>query len=136
MQSHYSNHDFSQLANYRNGSSTYRGDKYIFPGKNAEKDPRRTNASKSWQGTIDYPQSIGRNKCPSTKNYITLRTLQGRSRPLESVQDFLIKLDMKQCMHLLEISIFSLNLVIVRPSKIMNRADKNLKNQKFENFFK
>ena len=32
---------------------------------------------------------------------------------LESVQDFLIKLDMKPCMHLVEISIFSLNLVIV-----------------------
>ena len=44
---------------------------------------------------------------------------------LESVQDFLIKLDMKPCMHLVEISIFSLNLVIVRPTKIMNRADKN-----------
>ena len=45
---------------------------------------------------------------------------------LESVQDFLIKLDMKPCMHLVEISIFSLNLVIIRLTKIMNRADKNL----------
>ena len=44
---------------------------------------------------------------------------------LESVQNFLIKLDMKSCMHLVEISIFSLNLVIVRLTKIMNRADKN-----------
>ena len=44
---------------------------------------------------------------------------------IESVQDFLIKLDMKPCMHLVEISIFSLNLVIVRLTKIMNRADKN-----------
>ena len=44
---------------------------------------------------------------------------------LESVQDFLIKLDMKPCMHLVEIGIFSLNLVIVRLTKIMNRADKN-----------
>ena len=44
---------------------------------------------------------------------------------LESVQDFLIKFDMKPCMHLVEISIFSLNLVIVRLTKIMNRADKN-----------
>ena len=44
---------------------------------------------------------------------------------LESVQDFLIKLDMKPCMDLVEISIFSLNLVIVRLTKIMNRADKN-----------
>ena len=44
---------------------------------------------------------------------------------LESVQDFLIKLDIKPPMHLLEISTFSLNNVIVRLTKIMNRADKN-----------
>ena len=44
---------------------------------------------------------------------------------VESVQDFLIKLDMKPFMHLVEISTFSLNLVIARPTKIMNRADKN-----------
>ena len=63
---------------------------------------------------------------------------------LESVQDFLIKLDMKPCMHLVEISTFSLNLVIARATKIMNRADKNwtqfqkikyLKNQKFQKHF-
>ena len=44
---------------------------------------------------------------------------------LESVQDFLIKLDIKPLMHLLKISTFSLNNVIVRLTKIMNRADKN-----------
>ena len=63
---------------------------------------------------------------------------------VESVQDFLIKLDMKPCMHLVEISIFSLNLVIVRLTKIMNRADKNwaqfqkikyLENQNFQKHF-
>ena len=43
---------------------------------------------------------------------------------LETVQDFLIKLDIKPLMHLLEISTFSLNNVIVRLTKIMNRADK------------
>ena len=47
------------------------------------------------------------------------------STTLESDQDFLIKLDMKPCMHLVEISIFSPNLVIIRPTKSMNRADKN-----------
>ena len=46
---------------------------------------------------------------------------QDRVRPR-----FLIKLDMKPRMHLVEISNFSLNLVIVRLIKIMNRADKNL----------
>ena len=44
---------------------------------------------------------------------------------IESVQDFLIKLDIKLRMHLLEISTFSLNNVIVRLTKIMNRANKN-----------
>ena len=45
---------------------------------------------------------------------------------LESVQDFLIKLDMKPCIHLVEISICSLYLIIVRLTKIMNGADKIL----------
>ena len=38
---------------------------------------------------------------------------------LENVQDFLIKLGIKPGMHTLETSIFSLNHVIVRPTKIM-----------------
>ena len=49
---------------------------------------------------------------------------------------------MKQCMYLVDISIFSLNNATVRPTKIMNRADKNwahfeyyLKNQNFQNTF-
>ena len=44
---------------------------------------------------------------------------------LESFQDFLIELDIKPRMNLMEISIFSLNNVILRLTKIMNRADKN-----------
>ena len=44
---------------------------------------------------------------------------------LESVQDFLIKLGIEPLMHLLEISTFSLNIVIVRLTQIRNRADKN-----------
>ena len=43
---------------------------------------------------------------------------------LDTVQDFLIKLGIKPRMHLFEIGIFSLHHVIVRPTKIMNRADK------------
>ena len=38
---------------------------------------------------------------------------------LESVQDVVIELDIKPCMHLVEIGIFSLNLVIVRLIKII-----------------
>ena len=46
---------------------------------------------------------------------------------LESVQKFLIKLGMKPCMHLVEISIFSLNHVIVRLTKIMNNLLEHLR---------
>ena len=67
-------------------------------------------------------------------NYITSKTIimhfmkiciSEDTSEIESVQDFLIKLDIKPPMHLLEISTFSLNNVIVRLTKIMNRADKN-----------
>ena len=44
---------------------------------------------------------------------------------IDTVQDFLIKLGIKAHMHLLEIDIFSLYHVIIRPTKVMNRADKN-----------
>jgi hypothetical protein len=44
---------------------------------------------------------------------------------LESVQAFLIKLDMKPCLHLLEISNFSLNHVIIRRIKIKNNILKH-----------
>ena len=43
-----------------------------------------------------------------------------KTAPVESVEDFLIKLDMKPCMHIVETSIFSLKHVIVRLTKIMN----------------
>ena len=46
--------------------------------------------------------------------------------PQEERLDFLIKLGIKPLMHLLEIGIFSEYHVIVRPTKIMNRADKKL----------
>ena len=54
------------------------------------------------------------------KTYLPMYT-----QALDTVQDFLIKLGIKPHMHLWEISILSLNNVIVRPTKIMNRADKN-----------
>ena len=44
---------------------------------------------------------------------------------VDTVQDFLIKLGIKPRMHVWEISILSLNNVIVRPTKILNSADKN-----------
>ena len=44
---------------------------------------------------------------------------------LDTIQDFLINLGIKPRMHLREISICSINNVIIRLTKIMNRADKN-----------
>ena len=41
---------------------------------------------------------------------------------LESFQDFLIELDMKPRLHLVEMSIFSLNHVIVKPTKLIKEA--------------
>ena len=46
---------------------------------------------------------------------------------LETLQDFLIKLDIKPLMHLLVISIFSLNNDLVRLTKIMDNLVKDLK---------
>ena len=83
--------------------------------------------------------------CRQAELFVHLQSyFAGCALKLESVQDFLIKLDMKPCMYLVEINTFSLNLVIVRPTKIMNRADKNwaqfqetkyLKNQTFQKIF-
>ena len=53
---------------------------------------------------------------------------------LDTVQDFLVKLGIKPLMHLLEISIFSLNHDIVRLTKIMNNLVKDLKIRTFIHF--
>ena len=67
------------------------------------------------------------------------KRLQNRVRPR-----FFDQVGHEPCMHLVEISIFSQNLVIVRPTEIMNIADKNwaqfsdikyLKNQNFQKYF-
>ena len=57
--------------------------------------------------------------------YSAIRRSDYKMVTVDTVQDFLIKLGIKPCMHLWEISILSLNNVIVRPTKIMNRADIN-----------
>ena len=51
---------------------------------------------------------------------------------LETVQDFLIKLDIKPLMHLLKIIIFSLNIDIVRLTKILNNLVRDLKKQTYK----
>ena len=56
---------------------------------------------------------------------ILLELLNDRVAEVETFQDFLIKFGIKSLMHLLEISMFSLNNVILRLTKIMNRADEN-----------
>ena len=54
---------------------------------------------------------------------------------LETVHDFLIKLDIKPLMDLLEINIFSLNNDIVGLTKIMNNLFKDLKILSFKVIF-
>ena len=54
---------------------------------------------------------------------------------VDTVQDFLIKLGIKPRMHLLEISIFSLNNDIVTLTKIMNNLVKGLKILSFKVIF-
>ena len=54
---------------------------------------------------------------------------------LYTVQDFLIKLGINHvCIYIWEMSILSENNVIVRPTKIMNRADKNRETKVFKKF--
>ena len=45
---------------------------------------------------------------------------------LHTTQDFLIELDMKACLYLVEISIFLLNIVTIKPTKIKNTAKQKL----------
>ena len=59
-----------------------------------------------------------------TLDFMVLHQTFHKAYPVESVQDLLIKLDFKPKMHLSEISTFSLNIVIIRLTKIMKRADK------------
>ena len=54
---------------------------------------------------------------------------------LDTVQDFLIKLGIEPLMHLLEISIFSINNDLVRLTKIMNNLIKDLKILMFKVIF-
>ena len=56
---------------------------------------------------------------------LILTLSSGTTFPLETVQDFLIKLDIKPLMHLLEISIFSLNNDLFRLTKIMKNPVKS-----------
>ena len=60
-------------------------------------------------------------------------------QPITQVQDFLIKLGIKPHLRILKISIFSLNHVIIRPTKIMKKLLKVCKINRvflifFENF--
>ena len=54
---------------------------------------------------------------------------------VETVQDFLIKLDVKPLVHLLKISIFSLNNDVLRLPKIMNNHVKDCKIRTFKVIF-
>ena len=109
---------------------------YIFCLQNCSSD--RENFLKQWKvGTIFETE------CFFNMFFWVLRanTFFGREWTsilmylVESVQDFLIKLDMKPCMHLVEISIFSLNHVIVRLTKILNNLLEHIKIHTFKVIF-
>ena len=53
------------------------------------------------------------------RNFLKTSLSSSKACPLDTIQDFLCKLGMKPHMHLLIISIFSLNHAIVRPTKII-----------------
>ena len=82
-------------------------------------DPYTTNSLYCNQTQFEKDECICRD--PSR----TPMQVNLKPRHLDTVQDFLIKLGIKPHMHLWKINILSLNNVIVRPTKIMNRADKN-----------
>ena len=63
------------------------------------------------------------------------QALLSKQEWLETVQDFLIKLDIKPLMHLLKISISSLNNDILRLTKIMNNLVKDCKIRTFKVIF-
>ena len=69
--------------------------------------------------------------CPIWKAVLSIAV----TLKVESVQDFLSKLDMKPCVHLVEISIFSLNHAIIRLTKIINNLVKELKILSFKVIF-
>ena len=92
--------------------------------------------TKGGRGTVCSYEILRGQFCTKSKRTVRFNILQVRGhihRPFCLVvhitvrvrSKFLIKLDIKPPIHLLEISTFSLNNVIVRLTKIMNRADKN-----------
>ena len=86
----------------------------------------------------DKLEFLGLFKVPSVRifNWMSIVTQSGDLPTiLETVQDFLIKLGIKPLMHLLEISIFSLNNDLVRLTKIMNNLVKDLKILSFKVIF-
>ena len=86
------------------------------------KSPGQGSSPSRSPGPPSSPNSNnGHNKGPPQRSSSASTATSG----LDTIQDFLCELSMKPHMHLVKISIFSLNLVIVRLTKIMNRADKN-----------
>ena len=75
--------------------------------------------------SLIHPMNHRKNVLCMANTFSAGTPVRMRTWGLESFQDCLIKLYIKPLIHLLEISTFSLNNVIDRLTKIMNRADKN-----------
>ena len=68
-------------------------------------------------------------------NVVKLRSLNFMMTLVDTVQDFLIMLGIKPRLRIFTISIFSLNHVIIRPTKIMNNLLKVCKFVLSKSFF-
>ena len=73
----------------------------------------------AWTDQRSQSSPVNRTRSPQLRTHYRIEVCM-----LDTIQDFLRKLGMKPHLHLVKISIFSLNNVIIRPTKIMNRANK------------
>ena len=72
----------------------------------------------------------------NTKIFRSKRVLLQIPVVIDTITDFQIKLGMAPCKHLVEISIFSINNVTVRPTKIINGVNKNWAYLQKKKYFK
>ena len=71
----------------------------------------------------------------SNNDIKTIKETMKNGCTIETVQDFLIKLDIKPLMQLMEISIFSLNIDLLMFTKIMSNLVKDFKILSFKVIF-
>ena len=91
-----------------------------------------SRAESSWKILQLEPAQLGLITTDYLCYFLVLLLLEAQ---IETFQDFSIKLDIEPLMHLLKISIFSLNSDIIRLTKIMNNLVKDCKIRTFKVIF-